>query len=861
MSVSSSSSSSQSSGSRIPSGNAPRGLSSSEALDRLSLSGPNRVPAPTAPLGRMLRDSLSLPLVVLLLAVGVIYVVIGQLRDAVVIFAVIFVVVWVELVIRWRASRAVATLSKLSAPNALVWRDGELQEMAPERLVRDDVIMLGTGSRVPADARLVEAEKFLVDESLVTGEPQPIEHGVGGGLNPNLSAGSHVVRGRGIAIVTAVGRESALGKVAGMVDSAEVNRTPLQRQMARLARVLLLAAILCSIAVAGIAYARGLPVQQMIVSGLTLAFATVPAELPVLVVVVLGLGSLRLARQGAIVRNLRAAETLGAITLVCTDKTGTLTRNRIALTATMSADDVMRSPADREVSGGRIEYVKNLARLASDPPAGDDPRATDPIDLAIWRASSNEWPEPTVRFGFDDGRRLASGLAHISGQMVLGVKGATEAVVVRSSAWRSRNGIEALDEHAKSRVIQVAAELAEGGGRVLAVASREFSGPPQGGPTVFETDLVFEGLLLCTDTLRPEVPVAMRDLFRNGVSVCMVTGDQQATAGAIGRAAGLGGPVFIAAQTKRWEDKDLAHRASLGSVFARARPEDKLRIVQAATSAGEVVGVTGDGVNDAPALKAAAVGVAMGASGSDVAREAADLVLAADNFGTLATAVTEGRRLYQNVRKAVRYYLAVKLALVLVSLAVAVSGKGLPFSPVQILGIMVFLDIGAAIAFINQPAELDRGRPRPRPLHARIFSRPVVVWIVAGAITLAALSGVVYLTTLGQIGDGGARTLALASWLIAQTSLGAIMGWDRGGVSARGFVRNRAMLVWALVALAAAAAILALAPLQALLDSGAVPLRTALIVAGASLLVPWWLEIVRRIANLRTRRDDRPTAL
>lgn len=840
----------------MPFGNGPRGLSSSEALDRLSLSGPNRVTSHSQPLGRVLRDSLSLPLVVLLLAVGVIYALIGQMRDAIVIFAVIFIVIWVELVIRWRARSAVATLTKLSAPNALVWRDGELQEMAPERLVRDDVIMLGTGSRVPADARLVEAEKFLVDESLVTGEPEPVEHGLGGGLNPNLSAGSHVVRGRGIAVVTAVGKESALGKVATMVDQAELHRTPLQRQMARLARVLVVAALVCSVIVAAIGLLRGQPLQSMLLSGLTLAFATVPAELPVLVVVVLGLGSLRLARQGAIVRNLRAAETLGAITLVCTDKTGTLTRNRIALTATMSAIDVMRPPSERELSGARIEYVKNLARLASDPPAGEDPRATDPIDLAIWRASSNEWPEPSVRFGFDDGRRLASGLAHIGGQMVLGVKGATEAVIVRSSAWRSREGIEPIDEEGKSRVIQVAAELAEGGGRVLAVGSREFSGPPQGGPTWLEQDLVFEGLLLCTDTLRPEVPGAMRELFRQGVSVCMVTGDQQATAGAIGRAAGLGGPVFIAAQTKRWDDKDLAHRASLGSVFARARPEDKLRIVQAATSAGEVVGVTGDGVNDAPALKAAAVGVAMGASGSDVAREAADLVLAADNFSTLATAVTEGRRLYQNVRKAVRYYLAVKLALMMVSLGIAISGHGLPFAPVQILGIMLFLDIGAAIAFINQPAEASRGRPRPRPLHTQLFSRPVMVWIIAGAATLAALSGAIYLVMMSEIGDSGARTLALASWLIAQTSLGIIMGWDRVGLTPRRIFANRAMIGWAVAAIVCAAAILTLPPLQLLLNSGPVPLRTALIVAGISLVAPWWLEIVRRLANLRSRRDD-----
>jgi P-type Ca2+ transporter type 2C len=831
----------------------PRGLTSQEAAARLALNGLNEVSRVRKPLHRRIRDSLSQPLVLLLVPVAVIYAALGQVRDAIVIFAVIFTVSWVEIVIRWRANHAISTLNRLSASHALVWRDGELIEVPPERLVRDDMIFLSTGSRVPADARLVDAEKVLVDESLVTGESQPVEYGMGPGLNRNVSAGTRVVRGRGIAIVTAIGKDSAMGRVASLVDQAQLQVTPLQRQMGTLSRVLVGIALAASVVVAGIGLVRGLGFQDMLLSGLTLAFATVPAELPVLVIVVLGLGSLRLARRGAIVRNLQAAETLGAVTLICTDKTGTLTSNRIALTEVVTAGEVLEGPR----GGGDKEYLKRVARLACDPPAGDDPRATDPIDLAIWRSSSADWPDPSIRFGFDESRRLASGLTEVDGRLLLGVKGAAEAVIVRSQAWRSIRGVEPLGQDLKSRVVAVAAELAQSGGRVLAVASRVIENPVGGGgPTWLERELVFEGLLLCSDTLRPEVPGAIRDLFRAGVHVCMVTGDQPATAEAVARSAGLGGSVFIAAQTKSWSAKDLATRATLGAVFARARPEDKLRIVEAAGSAGEVVGATGDGVNDAPALEAAALGVAMGGSGSDVAREAADLVLAGDNFATLATAVAEGRRLYENVRKAIKYYLTVKLALIAISLAVAITGHPLPFAPVQILGIELFLDVGASIAFINQPPEADEMRRRPRPLHMKPFDGGMLSGIIAGGLTLALIGGGVYVYALSMpsLGVPGARTLALACWLIAQASLGVVMAWERRGSSLVRLFENKAMVIWALAAIVFAAIVLFIPPVQALLHAGSVPLQTAAIAAAASLILPWWLELVKR-AGYRFRPE------
>ena len=831
---------------------ASRGLSSAEARARRSRHARVR---PATPLGRSLRrhlrGSLTRHLVVLLLVVGLVYLVVGAFRDAAVIFGVVTVVAGLETWTEWRARRAIASLTTLAAPRALVWRDRRLRELPPEDLVRDDVILLSTGSRVPADAHLIEAEDLVVDESLVTGESQPVPHRTGESETSALRAGTHVVRGHGVAVVTAVGEESTLGQVAGMVQETEAQRTPLQRRMAELARGLMIAAVVVSVVVPVIGLIRGQNPRDMVLTALTLAFATIPEELPVLVVAVLGLGSLGLVKRGAIVRRLSAAETLGATTLVCTDKTGTLTENRISLTATVAASEVVQGRPD---SSQQVERVRQLARLASEPPAAAGSRQADPIDAAVWHATEPRWPEPSVRFGFDSARRMASGLARLGDNLVLGVKGAPEAVLVRTHWWRAADGeAEPMGSDLRSHVVAAASDLTAGGARVLAVASRTFPGTPEGGPSHLERSLVFEGLLAFSDPLRPEVPRAVRELLSAGVAVTMVTGDQPATAAAVARSAGLGGPTFIAAQTKAWSDAELAAHAARGCVVARARPEDKLRIVRAAAAAGEVVAVTGDGVNDAPALEAAAIGVAMGRTGSDVAREAADLVLTDDNFATLAAATAEGRRLYENLRKAVRYYLAVKLALIAVTFVMAVTGRPLPFNPLQIVILELFVDLGASIAFVSQAAEADEMRRRPRDPSGRLLDRPMLAWILAGGLTLAALTGLAYGVALGPLGLDGARTVALVCWLVGHAALGIVMGWERRPIVPRDLLTNRGMLVWVGAATAFAIAVLVSSPLQVVLHGGPVPAPAGAAALLAGAVAPFWLEVWKRWRAPRVR--------
>ncbi|HKF77763.1 MAG TPA: HAD-IC family P-type ATPase [Candidatus Dormibacteraeota bacterium] len=822
---------------------ASRGLTSAEVAARRA-GGRSRVRSSLRrSVRKHLRSSLTERLVLLLLVVAVIYTLLGEFRDAGVIFAVVAVVAGMEAWTEWRASRAIASLTTLSAPRALVWRDHQLHEVPPDHLVEDDVILLSSGSRVPADARLIEADDLLVDESLVTGESQPVERRPGVGERAELKAGTHVLRGRGTAVVTAVGENSTLGRVAGLVQRADAQQTPLQRRMEELARGLLIVAVTVSVVIPLIGLLRGQDLRQMVLTALTLAFATVPEELPVLVVVVLGLGSVRLVRDGAIIRRLPAAETLGATTLICTDKTGTLTENRISLAEAVSASEVVQSRAGR---AGQLDRVKQLARAASEPPP-EDSRLADPLDLAVWQATEPIWPAPMVRFGFDGSRRLASGLVEVGGDLVLAVKGAPEAVLVRTAWWRSAaDGFEPLGPDLRSQVAAAAAELTAGGARVLAVGSRAIEGAPRGGPSQLERELVFEGLLAFSDPLRPEVPEAVRQLTSAGVAVTMVTGDQPATAAAVARAAGVAGPTFIAAQTRGWSDAELAAHTARGCVVARARPEDKLRIVQAAAAAGQVVAVTGDGVNDAPALEAAAIGVAMGRTGSDIAREAADLVLADDSFATLARAAAEGRRLYENLRKAVRYYLAVKLALIVVSLVPALTGRPLPFDPVQIVVLELFMDLGASVAYVNQPSETDEMRRRPRDPRARLLDRRLVAGIVAGGLTLAVVAGGVYVAALGPLGTQGARTLALVCWLVGHATLGIVMAWERRQVGFRRLLANPAMLVWAGASTAFALALLLSAPLAALVHAGPVPPAAGAAAVLAGLLGPLWLEATKR---------------
>jgi len=811
---------------------AARGLTNADADARRHQFGANRIASgKDETLLDEILESLREPLVLLLLGVGVLYVVFGAYRDAAIIFGVILTVAITEASIEFRASNAVKALSHLAAPTVFVWRDGAIVERPSDDLVPGDEIELRAGSRVPADVTLVASDDLATDESLVSGESLPVEHAHDDPARAELAAGALVVRGSGRARVQRTGSSSTLGRISDLVARTKPPKTPLQRRMAELARGLLFVAIAVSVLIPVAGYLAGRPLREMILTGLSLAFATIPEELPVLIIVILGLGSLKLARDGAIVRQLRAAETLGAITMICTDKTGTLTENRMTVVAATRGTEIGRD-APQTVDTLVIAH----AAIASERDDGGG-SFVDPMDRAIVVASG-DGPRATRVFPFDPATRLASGYATDGTSVIGAVKGAPEAVLLRCSSLRVGDERRALEDDERAHLLNVIA-LAAASGRVIAVASRRFTVAPSARGQI-ERELVFDGIITLVDPIRAEVPDVIRSLRGAGVRVCIVTGDQATTARSIASAIGLTETsILTGVELRAMDAHALAQRAMPGLIVARASPEDKLALVRALGDAGEVVMVTGDGANDGPALKAAAVGVAMGRVGSDVARESADVVLTNDSFATLARAVRDGRGLYDNFRKAIRFYLAIKIALVFVTAVAAVSRLPLPFTPVQIVLLELFMDLGAALAFIRLPADADVMDRPPRAPGVSFFDRAMVTWMAAGALALAAVVFGSFAYGLGVAGESGARTYAIVAWMVGHVALGVAMS---GSLDVR---RNVPLLAWMAASVAFAALVAFVPAVAGALAAAPIALSRAASVATVAVVVPALLLLPR----------------
>ncbi len=774
-------------------------------------------------------ESFHEPLVLLLLAVGGLYFVFGDTRDALIVLGVVVAVALTETMIEWRAGKAIAALTAMSDPKALVWRDGTPIEIAVEDLVPGDVLELRAGSRIGADARLLKSHDLAIDESLVTGEATPVVHD---DSNPDLLGGTLVARGSGSAEVSQTGAASTLGQIAEMVAQAKEPKTPMQRRMGELARVLLWVAIGVSAIIPLIGVAAGQPPKEMLLAGLSLAFATIPEELAVLIVIVLGLGSLKLAKRGAIVRQLRAAETLGAVTTICTDKTGTLTQNKMTVTETLTAAEMLGDVP------GDASLVLNAAVLASGDPM------SEPMDAAIHAAGDFEWESEF--YPFDQTLRMASGVWTHEDLFEIGTKGATEAVLSICTTFRRGSERVSLSE---TEIQKLAAAASDAGraGRVLGVASR-CSKQRIAGRESFEREMTFEGVVVLGDPIRPEVAAALAELRTAGIGVSIVTGDQPTTACYIAETAGLTVEDTISGpDLATMGDDEIATHLARNAVVARALPGDKLRIVQALTGAGAVVMMTGDGVNDAPALRAASVGVAMGQGGTAAAREAAGVVLTDDSFSTIVEAVRQGRRLFDNFRKAIRFYLAVKLAIILISAIAVISGYPIPFSPVQIVLLELLMDLGAALAFVNQPADSDIMKRPPRDPGTSFFERGLILDIVLGAVTLSAIVLGAFFWSMSQFGDlGAARTLALLSWLIGHAVLGFAMAFDDGRVRIRALAENPMFLVWLFVSCASAMALMLVPTFGTAIGAPGTNVDAAMTMVALSSIIPLWMVLRQR---------------
>jgi Ca2+-transporting ATPase len=741
------------------------GLTSVEAARRLDRDGANLLPAqPGVPLWRRIANQVRDPLVLVLLAAAALTILIGDWADATVIMLVVVVNTTVGVVQEVKADRAITALSDLTAPEARVVRDGGQRHISSADVVVGDLLVLAEGDIVPADATVVEAAALLVDESALTGESVPVDKTADttdpGGM---VAAGTVVVRGRGLAVVTATGAASAAGRIAALMTTA-ATLTPLQRRLVGLGRLLAgVAVVLCAV-VGVLGLLRGQPVELMVVTAISLVVAAVPESLPAVVTLSLALGARRMAARNALVRRLPAVETLGSVTVIATDKTGTLTEGTMVVRhlwtpsggATVDGSGYGPGgevrPGDRPSGAGPAEVpglveLLTAAVLCNDaavrPPETDGGEWTavgDPTEAALLAAAAKAGlrrADLAVRFPrraevpFDSDRKRMTTVHDLpSGDVRVVTKGAPEALL--------REGVLDADPATLVRAAAEAEALSAAGHRVLAVAQvdRPFMG--EAAAEELERGLRLLGLMAIVDPPRASAAATIASCRDAGITPVLITGDHPGTARAIATELGIMGPDEVVVDLRSPTDADQIARAR---VFARATPEQKLDIIQARRSAGDVVAMTGDGVNDGPALRRADIGVAMGRRGTEVARQAADLVLADDELATVVAAVEEGRRVYANMRRFLLYGLSGGAAEIAVMLIGPFVGLAVPLLPAQILWINLLTHGLPGVALGSEPAASDLMRRPPRlpeesVLGAGLWTRILRVGVVITAVTL-----------------------------------------------------------------------------------------------------------------------------
>ncbi len=755
------------------------GLTEAEARDRLAQDGPNELPAARKRrFWGLLYEVVKEPMFLLLLACGLLYLVLGDLEEALMLLGFVVVVIAITLYQEQKTERALEALRDMSSPRALVIRDGRRQRIPGREVVRGDFVVISEGDRVPADGTLLAGTDVQVDESLLTGESVPVRKSVwdgvlamarpGGDGLPFVYSGTLVAKGRGIARIEATGTATEIGRIGRALQVLEPEETTLQRQTARIVKSFALLGLgLCLLVVAGFAVTRGSWLGG-ILAGLTLAMATLPEEFPVVLTIFLALGAWRISRHKVLTRRVPAVEMLGAATALCVDKTGTLTLNHMTVTQVASLDQSCPLPDRNADLPLGLRKVVEYGLLAS------PPNPYDPMERAI-RELRGRGIVPAGHFHDDwtlireyplAGRTLAMSRVWLrpgARQALVTAKGAPETI-----AELCRLGLEEREVLA-GRVDEMAGQ----GLRVLGVARAEHE--PAGLPES-QTGFAFEfvGLLGLEDPVRPGVPEAVAECRRAGIRVIMITGDYPVTAGHIAGEIGLelDGGVITGPELDRMSDEELRERIKTASVFARAVPEQKLRLVQALKATGEVVAMTGDGVNDAPALTAAHIGVAMGGRGTDVAREAAALVLLDDNFASIVKAVRMGRRIFDNLKKAMTFIFSVHIPIAGMSLFPVLIGWPLAMLPIHIVFLELIIDPACSVVFEAETDEADIMSRPPRRLDEPLFGKRMVLIGLGQGLGVLALVAAAFGLALGQPGgETKARVLSFALLVVANLGL------------------------------------------------------------------------------------------
>ncbi|MDD2659232.1 MAG: cation-translocating P-type ATPase [Methylococcales bacterium] len=854
-----------------------KGLDHDEAEERLSAYGPNdiREQRRRGAMQIFFGQFADFMIIVLIIA-GIISGLIGGFTDTIAIVVIVVLNALIGFIQEYRAEQAVAALKRLSSPSAQVLREGKIHSIAAQKLVPGDLVMLEAGNIIPADLKLVDVARLKVEEAALTGESLPVEKT--GALIRELDSplgdrrnmaykGTIATYGRGAGVVIATGMDTELGKIAKLLSQEKENKTPLQQRLASFGKrlALLILAICAIIFVVGLL--RGVPPVLMFLTAISLAVAAIPEALPAVATVSLALGARRMVRKNALIRRLPAVETLGSVTFICSDKTGTLTQNRMHAEVFYVEGVLQKNIAS--------DFPPRLLRaLALNNDARRDQNGQllgDPTEIALYEAAGRAGYEGTElaknaprldEIPFDSERKLMTTLHQENSEFIAYSKGAPESLLKRCVSQYAKDGPQALQSE---KIIAAANQMAAKGLRVLALAYRQFPGRPESlSADSIESELCFLGLAGLIDPPRPEAKEAVELCKTAGITPVMITGDHPATARAIAMRLGIAeadSKVLTGPELARMSLQELEKQVEDVRIYARVAPEQKIMIVSALQDRGEFVAMTGDGVNDAPALSSANIGIAMGKIGTDVAREASHMVLLDDNFATIVTAVREGRRIFDNIRKFIKYAMTCNSAEIWTLFLAPFLGLPIPLLPIHILWINLVTDGLPGLALAVEPEERYIMERPPRPPQQSIFALGMwqhILWIglLMGGVSLFS-QGWAYFT-------GSAHWQSMVFTVLALSQMGHVLAIrsERESLFSQGLFSNRPLLGSVLLTFVLQMAVLYVPVLQPIFKTQALSGNELLFCLALSSVVFFVVEIEKW---MRRRgwiyRDGKPDAI
>jgi Ca2+-transporting ATPase len=897
------------------------GLDPQEVARRLAHYGPNElVERGLKSPWLILWEQLTATMVVILIIAAVISAILGDTKDAIAILIIVVLNALLGFHQEYRAEKAMAALKRLAVPAVKVRRSGHVQELSARELVPGDVVLLETGNLVPADCRLLESANLRTQEAALTGESQPVEKTVADLAGPDLPLGDRhnmvymgtvVTYGRGQALVTETGMKTELGAIATMIQSVGQEQTPLQRRLDQLGRKLALAAVGIVVVVFLLGVLRGEDLKLMFMTAMSMAVAAVPEGLPAVVTITLALGAQRMLKRRALIRKLPAVEALGSTTVICSDKTGTLTENRMTVTVLDVAghqldlvehfDHHMPTLENGRTSLPILQNQPALALLLAGSALCNDAvleqeagngqpsyhAVGDPTEGALvvaaarfglWKATLDQTLPRVAEAPFDAERKrmttvhqvqtpaaTTNGTAQpfdvitrqVNGSpFVAFTKGAVDQLLAIATQVWNAGTVEVLDEAWSQRVLATNDQLAQRGMRVLGLAFRPLATMPADGIETLEQELIFVGMIGMVDPPRPEVKDAVATCKNAGIRPVMITGDHPLTARQIAHELGIanGSRVLTGQEIDKLPAAALATVIDEVSVYARVSPEHKLRLVSVLQEKGHIVAMTGDGVNDAPALRKAEIGVAMGITGTDVSKEAADMVLLDDNFATIVAAVEEGRVIYDNIRKFIKYTMTSNSGEIWVMLLAPFLGMPLPLLPLQILWINLVTDGLPGLALGVEPGERNLMRRPPYHPDENIFGRGmgrhiIVIGLMMGLVSLA----LGYWYWLGDSAHW--QTIVFTTLTLSQMGHALAIRSGRDSLFTIGLLSNRALLASVLLTFALQLAVIYLPFLQGFFQTTALPLPELLVSLALSTVVFWGVEIEKWLTR---RQGNQP---